>query len=47
MARFEGDPQVLTRIGLEPFEQLDVHVRHPTRGVNEALARGIFANGLK
>ncbi len=44
MAGFEGDAQVLARIGLESLEEFDVHVRHATRRVDEAFSRGVLAD---
>ena len=44
MIRLERDAQVLARIGFETFEQLDVHVGDPARGVEKTVTGGIFAN---
>ena len=44
---FEGNPEVLAGIGLDPLEQFDVHVGHPSRCLEEPLARRVFANGFE
>jgi len=43
---FEGDPEVLAGIGLDPLEQFDVHVGHPSR-VSRSPRATVFANGFE
>ena len=45
--RLERDAQVLAGVRLEPLEELHVHVRHPARRVEKAVARRILANRLE
>jgi hypothetical protein len=46
VADLKGHAQVLAGIGLDAFEEFDVHVSDATRRLYESFTRRVFANGF-
>jgi hypothetical protein len=44
---FEDHSKVFAGVGLNPFEQLDVHVGHPPRRLQKPRSGGVFPYGFE